>query len=95
MLDTGFNDFVALPPRVVQELALERLGQVIRVEVADGAVVTCELFGAEIEWEGDWRSIPVMALEGESLVGMLMLHGSEIRIVAIAGGDVTIDKHAV
>ena len=58
--------------------------------LADGSVQQVDYYGAEVEWNGGWRSVLVTAIGAEALAGMRLLAGHELRIAVIPGGPVEI-----
>ena len=58
--------------------------------LADGSVQQVDIYAAEIDWDGSWRSVMVAALGDEALVGMRLLAGHELRIAVVPGGAVEI-----
>lgn len=47
----------------------------------------CEAF---VQWNGEMRPVMVDVCEGMTLLGMGLLHGNELRLDAIPGGNVQI-----
>ncbi|MBC8134342.1 MAG: hypothetical protein H8F28_00465 [Fibrella sp.] len=90
VLDTGFNGDLALPQRVVQRLcATMQPAQLHRM--ANGDVFTTPTYLLDIPWLGRTRTVEVIALEGNPLLGTGLLLGTQITIDAVAGGEVIIE----
>lgn len=89
MIDTGFTGHLVLPPEVIRELGLPLRGSRDSM-LADGSLVSLDVYRVGVEWEGRVRVVQALAAEGTTLVGMSMLQGSELRLQAVDGGEVTI-----
>jgi clan AA aspartic protease len=89
LLDTGFSASLTLPSATVAELELaqESRGHAF---LADGSSCEFDLYGAEVEWNGEWRKILVSALGDEVLLGMRLLADHEVRLVVTPGAEVVI-----
>ena len=90
ILDTGFNGHLALPRRVLQRLNV-RAWDATTHQVAGGEVIVTQTFTMEIVWLGRTRTVEVIALEGNPLLGTGLLLGTQITIDAVAGGEVMIE----
>ncbi len=89
IVDSGYNGTLTLAADIVSMLALPQQSSSLG-ELADGSLVTVNVHNAKIEWGNSWRPISVSAIGEESLVGMRLLLGNELKIVVIPGGDVSI-----
>lgn len=91
VIDTGYTGVMTLPATTVDTLGLIRQsgGQAL---LADGSSRRFDVFAAELEWGGRWRSIEVSALGTEVLVGMRLLAGHELRIGVVASGIVEVTE---
>jgi clan AA aspartic protease len=89
VVDTGFNDWLALPPGAIEKLALP-FREEGRYTLADGSETASRLFAAEVEWLGRLRRILVAEMDGGPLLGMALLRGSYLGIEVIDGGRVEI-----
>lgn len=59
-------------------------------ELADGGVLTFDVYVATVEWDGQPRSVEVEAADAQPLLGMALMQGSELRMRIVRGGPVTI-----
>ena len=91
VLDTGFNSELALPQRVIQRLSAIRQPAQIH-QMANGDTFATPTYQLEITWLGRSRTVEVIALEGNPLLGTGLLLGTQITIDAIAGGEVMIES---
>jgi clan AA aspartic protease len=89
-IDTAFAGFIALPPDIITHLALPFLNN-FPVVLANGTVVIQPNYEARIEWQGRVRTVRVIEMETEPLVGINFLWGQRITIDVVAGGPVTIE----
>jgi clan AA aspartic protease len=89
VIDSGFSASLTLPAATVTGLALVRQSGG-RALLADGSVRQFDIFAAEVEWDGGWRSVLVSAVGDEVLMGMRLLAGHELRIAVVPGGAVEI-----
>lgn len=88
-IDTGFDGFLTLPWRTIQMLRLPLIGN-RRATLADGTIVTLDIYRGAVQWHDMQRRISVIHTEGSPLVGMALLEGSKITIDVVAGGTVSI-----
>ena len=89
VVDTGYTGSLTLPAYVVQTLGLVRRsgGHAI---LADGSSRRFDTYSAEVEWDGAWRGVVASVVGGESLVGMGLLAGHELRVEVTDGGAVSV-----
>ncbi len=53
----------------------------VKATLADGTVVILETFDCEIKWFGEWRSVEVVANEGQlPLLGIGLLKGRKLVV---------------
>ena len=77
LADTGFNGALLLPLRIIRELSLKRVG-FTEFAMADGSIVTSEIFSAEIEWLNKKRLVSVIASHSDfMLLGMELLKNAK------------------
>ena len=58
--------------------------------LADGSVRHYEIHAADVFWDGRWLPILVNIIGDESLIGMRLLTGHELRIEVVPNGSVAI-----
>ncbi len=87
VIDTRFSSSLTLPISVVMALGLTRqsVGSAV---LRDGSIQFFDVYTAEVEWDGTWRPVVVWAVGDETLVGMKLLAGNELRIAVVTGGAV-------
>lgn len=91
VVDTGFEGELTLPPDVIGSFGFEYLGEIPTV-LADGTRRVAEAYLARVLWHGRETPVEALAEDGEPLVGMGLLSGSELRVEARPGGAVVITE---
>lgn len=89
IVDTGFTDYLTLPPGDIEALNLPHKGGT-HITLADEVACTVPLYAAEVEWKGQALRVPVLGMAGVPLLGMAMLEGSNLHVHVIEGGAVQI-----
>ena len=87
VLDTGFTGTVALPAPDVQRLGLSD-PQPENVTFANGESADCDVYLANVIWDGEEQVAQVYAIGNEPLVGMHLLDGSRVTMDVAEGGAV-------
>ena len=90
-IDTGFDGYLTLPAALAAALGLRRRAP-IQAVLADGTRTELEVLDATVQWDGGWRRIAAVQVEGGCLVGMSLLYGHRLTIDVVDGGPVTIDR---
>ena len=90
VLDTGYTEYLTLPPVIISALGLSYQYSV-PMFLADGQSIRVRVFDAAITWYGQERSIPVQETDGDSLLGFSLLYGLRLLLDAVDGGDVIVD----
>ena len=93
VVDTGFNQFLTLPPRLLAELGLVSAGTA-PILLADGSEVRMEVYQVTLLWDQLLRRIDIFAAESTSFVGMRLLRGHNLHIDVLPGGRVAINALA-
>jgi len=91
VIDTGFNGYLTLPAAIVTSLSLPLHGTRAAM-LGDGSNVMLDIYRAQVMWHDQPRTVQILAAEGGALVGMSLLHGSELRMRVATGGSVTIES---
>ena len=90
ILDTGFDGDLSLPTQILQRLDVSPEFERI-IELADGSRTTVRGWSGTALWDGTPRTIIIMELAGEPLLGMNLLWQSRITLETRADGPVTIE----
>jgi len=91
IIDTGYTGSLTLPPALIQALGL-RWQTVDRVRLADGSPCIFDVFKAKVMWDGKVRQILVDEADTDSLIGMRLLRGHELKMQIRPRGKVTIKR---
>ncbi len=89
IVDTGFSDFLTLPPSLIKSLDLERLAGTDGV-LADGTRVSFNLYKCFVVRNRRRIEIEVVEADSDPLVGMSLLDGQKIEIEVTPGGKVEV-----
>jgi clan AA aspartic protease len=90
IVDTGFSGHLTLPSLLIASMGLRLSGRA-QVTLADGSMVLADVFFGTIIWFGQPRAIEIDSAETDPLIGMSLLHGSELRVEVVDGGNVVIE----
>jgi clan AA aspartic protease len=90
VLDTGFTEYLSLPPSLIALLALPYV-TLDRVMLADGSIVRSRVYEARVVWEGQERIVSAHATQGTPLIGMSLLYDHLLTMEVVDGGAVTIE----
>lgn len=93
LVDTGFWGYLTLSPAVVASVSFP-FASAQRVDFADGRSEFVPLHAGTIVWHGTERSIDVLAMGTQALVGMSLLDGSDLRMHVTEGGAFAITPFA-
>ncbi|HZP83346.1 MAG TPA: hypothetical protein VFB21_17010 [Chthonomonadaceae bacterium] len=91
VVDTGFNGYLALPQRRIDDLGLLVSGS-DNVLLADGSIAASLLYDAVVLWDGQERTVNVIELAGDPLIGTSLLFDHDVTIWFINGGQVIIAR---
>jgi len=91
VIDTGFTDFLCLPPEAVALLGLP-FEYNMRVNLADNSNVSVGVHSATILWNAEELDVRVLATGSRPLLGTSLLDGFELVVQFTESGLVTIEK---
>jgi clan AA aspartic protease len=89
VVDTGYTGSLTLPPSHVAALKLS-WQKVDRGLLADGSECLFDVIDAEVEWDGEVRSVLIDEADTDPLVGMSLLSGYELNVEVCPQGKVEI-----
>jgi clan AA aspartic protease len=92
VIDTGFSGYLTLPLATITALQIPFLSSRV-FSLGNNAQANFDIYKATLLWDGQDRDIQVLASEAHPLVGMSLLKGFRIMIVAVDGGEVRITPH--
>jgi clan AA aspartic protease len=76
IVDTGYTDYLTLPPAAVAALGLPYLHRT-PAELADETEGEYDVYALPIVWNGMEQVVPVLAMGRRSLLGTALLDGNE------------------
>jgi len=88
-VDTGFTEFLALPPALIAGLGLPFAG-LADLTLADGSETVLHVFDAIVHWHGQRIQVPAFEAAGTPLIGMKLLRGSRLAVDVVEDGRVEI-----
>ncbi|NJN59290.1 MAG: clan AA aspartic protease [Leptolyngbyaceae cyanobacterium SL_5_9] len=91
VIDTGFTDYLCLPPEAVTLLGLPFLYD-LPVNLADDSEVLVAVHEANILWDGEEREVRIFATGRRPLIGTALLNEQELVIQFTEGGLVTLEE---
>lgn len=91
VLDTGFAGFLTLPPDAITKLNLPYVG-IQPSTLADNSRTLLSIYRLIVLWDGEKHEVDVLELEGAPLLGMSLLEGYDVRIQAVDGGLITLER---
>ena len=89
-LDTGFTEYIGLPPDRIARLRLPLVG-LQPMRLGDGSVAVLAVHEALVWWHGAWLVVQALEVQGGALVGMALLHGSRLTMDVVRDGPVRIE----
>ena len=89
IVDTGFSEFLTLPPDLLGELRLSAVTSA-SATLADGSEVAFDVYEVTVLWDGLPRRIYAYMSDSAPLIGMRLLDGYDLNIQVTSGGRVAI-----
>ncbi len=89
VIDTGFSDFLTIPPALVAELRLPYRNRNSAI-LADGSEAIFDVYSVTVSWDGYLRQVDAYAADTTPLVGMRLLDRHNLNIDVEDGGSVVI-----
>jgi clan AA aspartic protease len=90
IIDTGYTGFLTLPPATVAKLGLPLSGRT-NTRLADGTLLRLSYYAVRLDWDGIHRTVDVVELDRDPLMGMQLLRDSRVMFDAVVGGDIGIE----
>jgi clan AA aspartic protease len=91
VLDTGFNNCLALLPSAVAALNLQ-FYSMMTIRLADGSQSLIQTYTAKIRWGGREELVMVLATGTKPLLGTLLMQGFRLTAEFVRSGTVSIEK---
>ncbi|MFM9959933.1 MAG: clan AA aspartic protease [Planctomycetaceae bacterium] len=79
VIDTGFTDWLTLPPSMVNDLELRRISSG-KVALADGSSRIFEIYQADILWSGRKQRVQIYECDTTPLIGMRLMKGCRLTM---------------
>jgi clan AA aspartic protease len=89
VVDTGFNDYLTLPPQAISAMNLPQYSNT-SVRLADGTETMLSIHSATIVWDEIEIIVPVLAAGVKPLVGTALMDGYHLSIYFQADGFVSL-----
>ncbi len=90
VIDTGFEGELAVPASTLRRLDAQLVGREL-FALADEAQIERQVYELLLNWNDEQRLVQVLGLEGNPLLGTLLLEGNQLRVDAEEGGEVVIE----
>jgi clan AA aspartic protease len=90
ILDTDFDGDLALPSSILRQLDVRPLFLSLRA-LGDGTLLECPVYQLEIDWNEEARTVEIIALEHNPLLGTTLMEGCQLDIDMSDGGEVVIE----
>ena len=91
VIDTGFNDYLTLPPQAVNAMNLP-LYSSIPARFADGSEALLAIHLATVVWDDIEKVVPILACGYKPLLGTAMIEGYHLEIDFEDNGLVSLEK---
>ena len=89
VVDTGFNDYLTLPPQAISAMNLPQYSNT-SVRLADGTETMLSIHSATIVWDETEIIVPVLAAGVKPLVGTALMDGYHLSIYFQIDGFVSL-----
>lgn len=90
VIDTGYNGFLTLPPRLVAELRLPFVTSAQAI-LANGSEETFDVHSVTVLWDSHPVAVDAYASDTTPLVGMRLLDQCDVYVQVRDGGRVLIE----
>ncbi|MDJ1177872.1 clan AA aspartic protease [Roseofilum sp. BLCC_M91] len=91
VVDTGFNDYLTLPPQAVSAMNLP-LYSSTTARLADGSETLLSIHLATIFWDSEEKLVPIIASGYKPLLGTALMEGYHLEIDFENNGLVVLEK---
>ena len=90
VIDTGYSGTLSLPMAVITSLALSPLASRV-VRLADRSRRVLNSYEADVLWDRQKRTLRVLAVEGDPLIGAALLKDYTLEAKFVDGGAVPVE----
>lgn len=91
VIDTGFNDYLTLPPQAVSVMNLP-LYSSMPAKLADGSETLLSVHLGTIVWDNVEKVVPILASGYKPLLGTAMMEGYHLEIDFEDNGLISLEK---
>jgi clan AA aspartic protease len=91
VLDTGYSGTLAMPETFCERLALE-WDHSQTATLANGASIIVDVYIGRIRWNTEIKTVEILAVEGDPLIGLVALEGYCVCLNVIEGGSIQIEE---
>ena len=91
IIDTGFTEWLTLPPEIVGRLGLLLIGR-DRLILGNLARDDADVYEGRVHWGGTWRTINVHEFPGNPTIGMELLRGHRIEFDALGDAEIDVER---
>ena len=74
ILDSGFDGDLALPSKIIRQLDARPMFRSVRA-LGDGTLLECPVYQLDLDWDDEPRTVEVIVLEHNPLLGTILLDG--------------------
>ena len=90
VIDTGFTEWLALPPDMVDQLGLRFVDRE-RLMFGNSASEDIEVYEARVKWCEEWHTIRVHQVPDDPAIGMELLRGHRIEFDALRDAEIDVE----
>ncbi len=90
LIDTGFTEWLTLPPDAIEQLGLRRVDHA-SLTFGNSGTEEVDIYEGRVYWCGFWRPIRVHELPGVPTIGMELLRGHRIEFDALGDGEIDVE----
>jgi clan AA aspartic protease len=90
ILDTGFEGDLSLPSNILRQLDTHLLFLSLRA-MGDGSLRECPGYHLAWQWNDEPRTVEILALEHNPLLGTMLLESCHLDVDMAEGGEVVIE----
>ncbi|MBV9851960.1 MAG: hypothetical protein JO250_20030 [Armatimonadetes bacterium] len=90
VVDTGFEGELALPPSLLRQMDAA-FWESRYVLMPNGQEERHAVYEVSLNWDDEPRPTEVLVLDGNPLLGMLLIDGNHLHVEATEGGEILIE----
>ena len=90
LVDTGFTEWLTLPPETIEQLGLNRVSEET-LTFGNLTRQAIDVYEVHIFWISEWFTVLAHELPGEPAIGMELLRGHRLEFDALRDADVDVE----